>query len=666
MDMSRVANLALTSCCFLFISLLAIMYFSKKSMNNYENKIYKHILIWSILNLIFYLIGGLPYFFNNPLYQDDNFSILTGKLTGCATVVWFTYFALYIQVVAKQNKKKKSFIQRYKYAPIFIQIFVIILGILAFTFHMGRLVDKDGTTFIGGPAAIYYWMTSTACVLISVVTLLTNLRGVPFKKAFPLLLITFLLPASVVANRMVSLSVLPLSMTLVSYLMYFTIENPDLKLINELTLAKNQAEQASNAKSDFLSSMSHELRTPLNAIVGLSQMINTNDNLEEIHTDSQDIIIASENLLELVDGILDINKLEANQMEVTESNYKPIDIINDLIKMIDVRIGDKNIQLRTDFSKDLPYELYGDKDKLKRIISNLLTNAVKYTEEGYVDFNIACTNLKDKCNLRITVTDTGRGISEERIPELFTKFNRLESDKDSDIQGTGLGLAITKSLVDLVGGKISVNSTLDVGTTFMVTLTQDIVKQESPEGEKEIVKESHNSVENNMHQEIKNEVTIQKEENNTSNNKKKLLIVDDNKLNLKVASKILQNFNFDVETSNSGFECIDKINNQNKYDLIFMDIMMTEMDGVETMKKLKNMSLSTPIVALTADAVEGSRERYLEEGFDDYVAKPIDQMTLEETLSKLLHLNVITEHEANSYKENFNNTKNDEEVTEIL
>ena len=658
MDMSRIANLTLTSTCFLFISLLAIMYFSKKNMKNYENKIYKHILVWSIINLIFYLIGSIPYYTNPTLYNDDTFTIITAKLTGCSTVVWFTYFALYIQIVSKENKKKKSFILNNKYAPIIIQILVIIIGLLAFAFQMGRMQDPNGDTFIGGIAAIYYWSVSALSVLISIITLLVNIRGVPFKKAFPLLLITFFLPASIIANGLLSLAVLPLALTLVSYLMYFTIENPDLKLINELTLAKNQAEQASNAKSDFLSSMSHELRTPLNAIVGLSQMINTNDNLEDIHTDSQDIIIASENLLELVDGILDINKLEANQMELTNANYHPKEIINDLIKMIDVRIGEKNIQLRTDFSKDLPYELYGDKEKIKRIISNLLTNAVKYTEEGYVDFNIACTNIKDKCNLRITVTDTGRGISEERIPELFTKFNRLESDKDSDIQGTGLGLAITKSLIDLLGGKISVNSTEGVGTTFMVTLTQDIITESSPVQEEEI--HSKTEVTNVTNNEINNQNT----EDNQPNNRKKLLVVDDNKLNLKVASKLLENFDFDVETSNSGFECIDKINNQNKYDLIFMDIMMPDMDGVETMKKLKNMSLKTPIVALTADAVEGSRERYLEEGFDDYVAKPIDQMTLEETLHKLLHLNVITENEANTYKENYN--RKGEEETEIL
>ena len=390
-------------------------------------------------------------------------------------------------------------------------------------------------------------------------------------------------------------------------------------------------------------------------------MIKTNENLEEIHTDSDDIIVASENLLELVDGILDINKLETNQMELVKSNYHPVDVINDLIKMIDIRIGEKNLQLRTNFSKDIPYELSGDKDKLKRIISNLLTNAVKYTEEGYVDFNISCTNIKDKCNLKVEVKDTGRGISEERIPELFTKFNRLESDKDSDIQGTGLGLAITKSLVDLVNGKIQVESKLGEGTTFTVTLTQDIITQTSPT---EVVIEKPIHSEINTPNITNTELETQNIEDNAPEYNKKILVVDDNKLNLKVASKILESFNFDVETSNSGFECIDKITNQNRYDIIFMDIMMPEMDGVETMKKLKNMSLKTPIVALTADAVEGSRERYLDEGFDDYVAKPINQMTLEETLNKLLNLNVITEQQANTYKENYN--KKDEELTEIL
>ena len=268
---------------------------------------------------------------------------------------------------------------------------------------------------------------------------------------------------------------------LVVYIMYHTLENPDVKMVNELTLAKIQAEKSNNAKSDFLSSMSHELRTPLNAIVGLSQLIEADSDQDQVKQDAKDIVIASQNLLELVNGILDINKLEANELEHKEERYEIREVLKDLENMIQVRIGDKPIKLRINISQELPNTLYGDITNLKRIISNLLTNAVKYTNDGYIDLDVECTNIKEKCNLTIIVKDTGRGISEERIPELFTKFNRLESDKDSDIQGTGLGLAITKSLVELLEGKITVESKLGEGSTFIVKLTQNIIENNEPE-----------------------------------------------------------------------------------------------------------------------------------------------------------------------------------------
>ena len=267
-------------------------------------------------------------------------------------------------------------------------------------------------------------------------------------------------------------------MTIISYLLYHTIENPDMRQSAELQLAKDQAERANNAKSDFLSSMSHELRTPLNAIVGLSQVMINSDNVEEIHEELNDVLLQSQNLLELVDGILDINKLEANEVELVENVYNPTEVCNDLIRLIKLRIGKKPIELRTNYSSSLPLELYGDKDKLKRIMSNLLTNAVKYTNSGFIDLNLDCSIDKSKCNLVISVKDTGRGISLEQQEILFTKFSRLEEDKDSDIQGMGLGLSITKSLVDIMGGSISVESTLGEGSTFIVKLSQQIITKQ--------------------------------------------------------------------------------------------------------------------------------------------------------------------------------------------
>ena len=204
----------------------------------------------------------------------------------------------------------------------------------------------------------------------------------------------------------------------------------------------------------------------------LSQMIEVNDNIEEMHSDSRDIIVASQKLLELVDGILEINNLDSNNVEIVEEEYNPLEMFNNLVEKMSLRIGDKDIEFITNYSKDLPATLVGDSLKIKNILNNLLTNAIKYTESGMIKFDVNCMINKDKCNLIITVSDTGRGIAEDRIPGLFTKFNRLDSDKDSDIEGTGLGLAITKSLVDLMNGKISVNSVLGEGSTFVVNITQ--------------------------------------------------------------------------------------------------------------------------------------------------------------------------------------------------
>ena len=227
--------------------------------------------------------------------------------------------------------------------------------------------------------------------------------------------------------------------------------------------------------------MSHELRTPLNAIVGLSQVVINTTSESETRRDVQEILNSSNNLLELVDGILDINQIDSNNLEINNSNYKMNDLINDIIKMTDRRIENKNISFKANVSPDIPEILYGDKGKIKTIILNLLTNAFKYTNEGFVELDVNCFNIKDKCNLRITVSDTGIGIVPEDIDKIFDKFYRSEENKDSNIDGTGLGLSITKSLVELLDGKITVNSNYGEGSTFTVTISQNIVSDNNTE-----------------------------------------------------------------------------------------------------------------------------------------------------------------------------------------
>ncbi|MCI8588902.1 MAG: response regulator [Bacilli bacterium] len=474
-------------------------------------------------------------------------------------------------------------------------------------------VSANDVVYSYGPSANFMYVVSVIYIIFILFCLFKNIKRIKSKKYIPIFAFIVLGTIVMIIQKLNPGLLLMTSMEIfVTFLMYFTIENPDMKMIEELNMAKEQAEKANHAKTDFLSSMSHEIRTPLNAIVGFSQALFEEDIPESAKEEVKDIMMASENLLELVNGILDISKIEANKLEIVNTEYALQKVLEDLVVLTKSRLGEKSIEFRTVFEETLPPVLYGDYARIKQIVLNLLTNSVKYTKDGYIEFRVSSVQKDGICRLIFSVEDSGIGIKNEKIDKLFTKFERFDLEQNITIEGTGLGLAITKKLIELMNGKIVVQSIYGKGSKFTVAIDQKIVKNPTKVIEEQSIKEGKIDA-----------VGM------------KILIVDDNKINLKVAERLLRDYHVETISVTSGVECINLLAKKEPIDLILMDDMMPRMSGVETLQKLKeNPNFSIPVIALTANAISGMKEKYLSEGFDDYLSKPIDKKELERVILK--------------------------------
>ncbi|MGN0279603.1 MAG: ATP-binding protein [Lachnospiraceae bacterium] len=399
----------------------------------------------------------------------------------------------------------------------------------------------------------------------------------------------------------------------------------------ELKDAKKAAKKAEDARDIFLANMSHELRTPINTILGLNELIIRESQDEVIKDYALDIRQAGNILLALVSDILDFTKLEAGQLQITEGTYDVSSLLNDLINSISLQLRRKKLDLVLDIAKDIPHKLLGDEIHIRQIISNLLSNAVKYTEEGRITLHLGWKQLEDDAiEIDVVVKDTGVGIKEQEIPKLFDAFQRMNSTSRSKGKRTGLGLAITKRLVEMMGGNVEVQSVYGKGSAFSFKLVQHVVDR-TPLGDFEKqYKESLRSRENYQQKFIAPLGRI--------------LIVDDNAMNLAVAQGLLKQTRLQVDVAGSGEECLELIKHKT-YHLICLDHMMPVMDGVQTLHAIREMegnpSKDIPIIALTANAVPGAREFYINEGFQDYLTKPIDSDKFENMLIEYLPDNVV-------------------------
>lgn len=602
-----------------FISFLAVTYLCKGKNPSIRASIYRIMIYIVLFILITNIINTYLITFNvNNIISRIIYILHWTSYTTCFCT-YYVYCVIYLSDLEAQSFNElwqKSTKTR-------VMTLIAIMIFIAYLFIPSTNISGNNFIYFAGKAE-YFIMIILILIGISIMieTFIFN-KEAPMKRKIAISLVMFAMLIMAITQTLVpNVSLYPLVCSAHIFFLYFIMENPDIQVAREINLLKSDIDKSNRAKTDFLNNMSHEIRTPMNAIVGFSDSLLNTPTFDEntARNDIQSIAAASNNLLDIINNILDISKIESGKEVLDNKEYNIAKLISDLSNIIQTRIGTNPIKLHVYMDKNIPSIVYGDSTKLYQVLLNIASNSVKYTEVGRIQ--ISCEGeYKDKIQeeimLHFKISDTGFGIKKEDYDKMFEKFSRLDNAISNEIEGTGLGLVITKRFVDLMGGKIWFTSEYEIGTTFYIDVPLKVIDP-SPIGD------------------VKPTSSIEKVDSYMDCSAFTALIVDDNKLNIKVAERILKKYNFKIDTAESGKDCVFKFKSGKHYDIIFLDHMMPEMDGIETLHIIKRLDdyYIPPIVALTANAITGMKEMYLKEGFDYYLSKPINVIELDKVIHK--------------------------------
>ena len=611
----------LTIAALIVIAMMDVLYYSKpRSNNKLKHKLFAFFIFLNTLVLLVEVAIMFVFAYNLPFKTCE----ILLRLRDLVLIVYFSILMHYYYS-AINRVQYNTFYSLIKNEKILIPhlIFTVIV-VVAHFFLPYYVVDKNSfNTAFGGPAfylAIGYCVITTLETIFFVV--LRNRHNINSAERFSLVWLFVLMLVILFGQTLLhDISIMGLVSSVYVLGVYFVLENPDLELVEEIDSLTDEIERANHTKLDFLSNVSKEMITPMNSIVLLSDSILKNPSMDEtkILEDIKQIELSSKNFLEIINNSLDISNVESDQDKLIEKNYSLITVLNSLVNFAQERLSGKKVKLILNIDNSTPNSLYGDSTKIYQVLLNVVSNAIKYTEVGKISFSLKSEIKGSKAVLKFKVNDTGFGIKKEDYDKIFIKYSRLDDAVSKGIDGVGLGLAIVKKYVDLLGGTVSVDSVYGAGTTFYVEIPQQIVNMNSLVGDYNIL-DSGNKEDNEL----------------LDCSKFRILIVEDDHLNLEVTKRLLKRYGFEIDTCTNGNDCIFKYKKGEHYDMILIDHIMPVMSGIEVMQVIRKLDdYKTPtLVALTANTYTGSKDVYLNEGFDDYLAKPIDIIELDSLVNK--------------------------------